>query len=193
MKLLPYDETSKESILQYAKKLENKTFNDIINLFNERYKSTFEVAEDDENYDIENFKNKYAKGSLGQLLEKYYFLYSPNSNSSADFNKAGIELKMSPFKITKKGNIVAKERLVLTIINYMEDYKEDDFFKSHVYQKCMLMLLIYYLYEPTKDKLDYIIKYVSLFSFPDEDLSIIKNDYKIIIDKIKKRESRRII
>ena len=75
------------------------------------------------------------------------------------------------------------------MINYMKDYKEDDFIQSHIYKKCALMLLINYLYEPTKERLDYIIKFVNLFKLPEEDLEIIKNDYNIIINKIKERKS----
>ena len=122
---------------------------------------------------------------MGQLIEKHFFFYDINSKSEADFNEAGVELKVTPYTIKANGDLRAKERLVLTIINYMKDYTEADFLKSHVYEKCELMLLIYYLYEPNKERLDYLINYIKLFKFPAEDLEIIKKDYKIIIDKIK--------
>ncbi len=134
---------------------------------------------------FENYKKPNSKGSLGQLIEKHFFFYDINSKSEADFNEAGVELKVTPYTVKTNGNLRAKERLVLAMINYMKDYKETDFLKSHVYKKCALMLLVYYLHEPNKERLDYVINYIDLFQFPKEDLEIIKNDYKIIIDKIK--------
>lgn len=175
---LPYDNNSSKSIADYAIKLKGKTFKDVL--------------EEDPNIDnmdkhiLEGiYNNPKSKGSLGQLIEEHYFFYSINNNPDADFSKAGVELKVTPYKIGAKGQLIAKERLVLSIIDYMKDYKIDDFTESHVYKKCALMLLIYYLYTPTQARLDYVINYVKLFNFPEEDLEIIKNDYKTIINKIK--------
>ena len=182
---LPYIKSSKESIENYALNLREKTFKDVLlddpNITNEDRSLLFEY-----------YNNPRSKGSLGQLIEKHFFFYDINSKSEADFNEAGVELKVTPYTIKANGDLRAKERLVLTIINYMKDYEEEDFLKSHVYEKCALMLLIYYLYEPNKNRLDYIINYIKLFQFPEEDLEIIKNDYKIIIDKIKKGKAEEI-
>lgn len=178
MSKLPYIKSSKESILQYALGLKEKTFKDV--LLNDP-----NITDEDKAMLFEYYNNPRSKGSLGQLLEKHFFFYDINSNSEADFNEAGVELKVTPYIIKSNGDLRAKERLVLSIINYMKDYQEEDFLKSHVYEKCSLMLLIYYLYDPYKVRLDYLINYINLFKFPEEDLEIIKNDYKIIIDKIK--------
>lgn len=182
---LPYIRSSKESIVQYALNLKEKTFKDI--LLNDP-----NITDEDRAVLFEYYNNPKSKGSLGQLIEKHFFFYDINSNSEADFNEAGVELKVTPYTIKSNGDLRAKERLVLTIINYMKDYKEEDFLKSHVYEKCALMLLIYYLYEPNKERLDYLINYIKLFQFPEEDLEIIKNDYKIIIDKIKNGKAEEI-
>ena len=178
MNNLPYIKSSKESILQYALGLKEKKFKDV--LLNDP-----NITDEDRSLLFEYYNNPRSKGSLGQLIEKHFFFYDINSNSEADFNEAGVELKVTPYTIKSNGDLRAKERLVLSIINYMKDYEEEDFIKSHVYQKCSLMLLIYYLYNPYKARLDYLINYINLFEFPEEDLEIIKNDYKIIINKIK--------
>lgn len=182
---LPYIKSSKESIENYALNLREKTFRDVLlndpNITNEHRRLLFKY-----------YNNPKSKGSLGQLIEKHFFFYDINSKSEADFNEAGVELKVTPYTIKANGNLRAKERLVLTIINYMKDYEEEDFLKSHVYEKCALMLLIYYLYEPNKNRLDYMINYIKLFQFPEEDLEIIKNDYKTIIDKIKNGKAEEI-
>lgn len=182
---LPYIKSSKESIENYALNLREKTFKDV--LLNDP-----NITNEDRSLLFEYYNNPRSKGSLGQLIEKHFFFYDINSKSEADFNEAGVELKVTPYTIKANGDLRAKERLVLTIINYMKDYEEEDFLKSHVYEKCALMLLIYYLYEPNKNRLDYIINYIKLFQFPEEDLEIIKNDYKIIIDKIKKGKAEEI-
>jgi len=182
---LPYIKSSKESIENYALNLKEKTFKDV--LLNDP-----NITNEDRSLLFEYYNNPRSKGSLGQLIEKHFFFYDINSKSEADFNEAGVELKVTPYTIKANSDLRAKERLVLTIINYMKDYEEEDFLKSHVYEKCALMLLIYYLYEPNKDRLDYVINYIKLFQFPEEDLEIIKNDYKIIIDKIKKGKAEEI-
>ena len=185
MKELPYDKTSKNSIEKYALDLKSKTFKEVI--INDP-----NISNEEKSLLIESYNNQKNKGNLGNLIEKHYFFYDNNTSPEPDFNDAGVELKVTPYTIKSNGDLRAKERLVLTIINYMKDYKEDDFFKSHVYEKCALMLLIYYLYEPNKERLDYLINYIKLFQFPEEDLEIIKNDYKIIIDKIKNGKAEEI-
>ena len=185
MNKLPYDKTSSDSIETYALTLKEKTFKDV--LLNDP-----NITNEDRALLFEYYNNPRSKGSLGQLIEKHFFFYDINSKSEADFNEAGVELKVTPYTIKANGDLRAKERLVLTIINYMKDYTEADFLKSHVYEKCELMLLIYYLYEPNKERLDYLINYIKLFKFPAEDLEIIKKDYKIIIDKIKAGKAEEI-
>ena len=81
---------------------------------------------------------------VNNLLEEIYFGYKANSDSSADFAEAGVELKATPFEITKTGNYRAGERLVLSMINYSGPI-EDNLYDSHVWKKCKLLLLIYYL------------------------------------------------
>lgn len=178
MNNLPYIKSSKESIFNYTLNLKEKTFRDIL-------LKDPNITDEDRTLLFEYYNNPKSKGSLGQLVEKHFFFYDPKPASEPDFNEAGVELKVTPYIIKSNGDLRAKERLVLTIINYMKDYEEEDFLKSHVYEKCALMLLIYYLHEPNKERLDYLIKYINLFEFPEEDLEIIKNDYKIILDKIK--------
>ena len=185
---LPYDNLSKTSIENYAKKLRGKSFRNILQDYKEINKN---VSNIDLNELYKYFNNPRSKGSLGNLLEEFYFLYAPNSNPEADFNEAGVELKVTPYLINKNLTMKAKERLVLSMINYMEDYKLK-FEDNHVYKKCALMLIIYYLYEPTKERLDYVMNYIKLFSFPETDLEIIKNDYYKIMNKIKEGKAHEL-
>lgn len=163
-----YDKYNPESIESYAKKLIGKTFKDVI-----------------------GDKAVKGKGGLGVLLEEHYFGYKPNSDKEPDFKEAGVELKSTPYKRNKNGTYSAKERLVLNIINYMEDYK-DNFEESSFYNKNKLILLIYYFFEKELDKLDYPINYVQLFEFPEVDLEIIKKDWETIVNKIKAGKAHEI-
>ena len=173
--MLPYDETDPEDIENYAKRLIGKTFYDIL-------KNYFK----DNNLELEKTFNK-NKGKLGNLIEKYYFYYEPNSNPHADFEKANTELKVTPYIKGKNGTLRAKERLVIGMIPNDKPI-ETNFEKSHVLEKLQLILLILYFHDKNKNKLDYSIDFVKLFSILGEnckkDLEIIKKDYKIIVDKI---------
>jgi len=96
--MLAYNPNNKESIIRYAKKLKNKTLRQVC--------------------DVDLIKNdRKGKGHFGQILEKFYFGYEPNSDSEPDFKEAGIELKSSPLKTLSNGEFRSKERLVLNIIN----------------------------------------------------------------------------
>ena len=188
MMLFKYDDSSEESILEYAKQLENRTFRDILNVFEKsKFKSydsfkgeNIVIEEDESTYLV----NKKAKGELGNFLERYYFGYKPNGKQEADFPKVGIELKQTCIDVKKNGDYTAGERLSITNISF-EKPVEDDFFKSHVWNKTRLMLLIHYLRDKSKERLDYEILFANLFTPPEEDLKIIIEDYRKINEKIK--------
>ncbi|KAF0092645.1 MAG: type II restriction endonuclease [Fusobacteria bacterium] len=176
-----YDIKDPYSIEEYSQKLINKTFNEVI-----KENTVF-------NYDISGKSIvKEGKGNLGQLIEEHFFGYECNSDSRPDFPEAGVELKVTPYKKNKNNSISAKERLIINMINYMNDHKVE-FEESHLWNKLQLILLIYYLYDNEIDnKLDYKIKFAKLFRPSDTDLEIIKSDYNIIINKIKNGKAHEI-
>src|SRR5699024_5686870 len=108
-----------------------------------------------------------GKGSFGQILEKFYFGYEPNSDAQPDFPEAGLELKSSPLKTLKNGDFRSKERLVLNIINYLEVHKED-FENSSFWKKNARLLLVFYLWDREIELLDYLIKLVDDWEYPKE-------------------------
>lgn len=167
-----YDKTSAKSIEEYARLLIGKTFQDVIKADSDGFS----------NLDDGGFSKK---GGLGNLLEERYFHYGSNSDARPDFPEAGVELKTTPYRINSKGEKVAKERLVITMIDYMNVINEA-FDESHLWLKARLMLLVYYLYQKEiSNRLDYRIDFVSLFTPPKEDLEIIKEDYEKIVSKIR--------
>ncbi len=176
---LEYDPYDPHSIERYAKFLIGKTFSDVCN-----EDTINDVIIVDDNYE-KSHEDKKRKGGLGDLIEERYFHYKCNSDSRPDFPDAGVELKVTPFKENKNGSLSAKERLVITMIDYFK-VVDEPFEDSHLWNKAKLILLIYYLYQDdAESRLDYKIRYAQLFTPPQEDLLVIKNDYQKIIEKIR--------
>lgn len=140
-------------------------------------------------YNKEN--EKCNKAFFGHIFETNVYGYDINSASAPDFLSAGIELKVTPYKKNKDNTLSAKERLVLNIINYMEEYK-NEFYSSHFWFKNNKLQIIWYFYEPDKNKNDLKITHELLFTFPKEDLPIIIKDWETIINKIKQGKAHEI-
>lgn len=160
----PYDPQDKNSVVEYAKLLKGKTLREVC--------------------DPRILEHNYTgKGNFGQILEKFYFGYDPNSKSEADFFEIGMELKTSPLKQLKNHEYRSKERLVLKIINYIaivnQQFEDSDFWKKNA-----SLLLIFYLHQAGLDILDYLIKLVDEWSFTSTDLEIIKRDWELIKQKV---------
>lgn len=166
-KQLPYNKFSATSIYEYSKGLLGKTLREFI---------------------YEGYATKAGKGGIGQMVENLYFFLDTNNNPEADFSSAGMELKCTPLKLGKNNEYLIKERLVCGMINYCDVIKED-FEHSHFYLKCQLMLLMFYLYRKGHDNLDLEFIFSVLWKLPEKDLLIIRQDYEIIIDKIRRGEA----
>lgn len=196
--LFDYDDTNIDSIFKYAKKLEGMTFQQVIEEYYRSPKNFYvnlahtgdETADYSATYNA-TLPSKEAKGQLGNILEQYYFGYKLNGTQQADFSKVGAELKLTCINQKKNGEYTAGERLSITNISYKEPV-EDDFYLSHIWNKIAKILLIHYLRDKSKDRFDYLIKYVNLFTPPQEDLAIIIQDYLKIISKIKDGKAHEI-
>ena len=159
-----YDIKNAVSIFEYSKGLLGNTLRDFV---------------------WDGYETKKGKGSLGQMVENIFFLLETNNYAGADFSDAGMELKCTPLKKSKQDNYLIKERLACNMINYCEVVHED-FEHSHFYLKCQLMLLLFYLHQKNCDNLDLEFIFSVLWKLPKKDLLIIKHDYEVIINKIKK-------
>ncbi len=164
-----YDNENPESIEFYAKKLLNKTLRDLYG----------------------SYDTSTGRGALGQAVEKYHFKYSPNSNSEPDFPKASLELKVTPLRRLKNGDLVAKERLVLNIIDFMEEYKKE-WKTSSFWKKNKRLLLMFYIHEDETSIFDLLFRLAGIWNYPKEDLIIIKRDWETIREKIKSGNAHQI-
>ena len=152
---LPYDYTSKESILEYGRKLLGKSLREL---------------------HPEACEYSTGKGRMGQSVEKYHFGYTPNSEAEPDFAEAGVELKCTPMKQNMDGSMVSKERLVLNIIDYVSE-AQSSFYTSSFWRKNQMLLLMFYLHENGVNVVDLVFKIVRYWSFPDIDRKIIQDDW----------------
>ena len=145
------------------------------------------------NEELVTIEDKEAnKGGFGQLIEKYLFGMDNNSDSEPDFMPAGIELKVTPYKRIKKNELSAKERLVLNIIDYETEYK-NEFRSSHFWYKNNKIQLLWYLWEAGKDKKDLKITHEKLLELAkNEDLKQIEEDWNLIIKKIREGKAHEI-
>jgi DNA mismatch repair protein MutH len=159
-----YDKSSVDSIYKFAQLLTGKTLNEVVTLPEQ----------------VQNMRNR---GELGGLVEAHFFELPPTT-SNLDFPKAGLELKTTGLKIGSKGKYQAKERLVLTMINYLK-LAEEDWESSTFYAKCKLMLILFYLYEggiPTYDQ-RFVLEPL-LYKLDDHDAAVIKRDWEFIKEKV---------
>ncbi len=155
---------SKEELLKKAKECINIPFKDI-----------------QDNAQLCNEKNK---GNIGNMIQECWFGRAVNSSPEPDFAEVGVELKVTPFFYNKSNKATAKERLVLNIINYMEEVKTT-FETSHFWNKNKSILLMHYEYLKDVSKEDFKIISAILYEYPEKDLIVIKQDWEKIIQKIK--------
>ena len=165
--MVDYDACSKESIVLAAKTLTGKTLRAACTLPNEVLNSA---------------RNK---GRLGTLVENHFFLINPGNSPEPDFPCAQLELKVTGVVPAKHQPLKAKERLVLSMIDY-EKIVNEEWDTSSLLKKCKSMLLMFYQYE--KEKPDFDLKFVIdplLYEFPAEDLPQIIKDWEFIRDKVR--------
>ena len=92
-------------------------------------------------------------------------------------------MKCTPLKMASDESMLSKERLVLNLIDYVDEATKT-FNTSSFWKKNKLLLLMFYLHEEGKQFLDFIFKIIRLWNFPEADLKIIKDDWTIIHNKI---------
>jgi DNA mismatch repair protein MutH len=165
MTLSKYDKSSVQSIFEFAMKLTGKSLMEVASL-------------------PDGVINNRNRGDLGTLVEKYYFEHQPPTNLGPDFPEAGLELKTTGLVKSKDGKFRAKERLVLTMINY-ESITQETWENSTFQKKCQLMLILFYLYN--KDipvhKRKFVLKPL-LYQLSSADLATIQKDWLTIRQKV---------
>jgi len=168
-----YDLSDPLSIERYAKRLIGKTLMDVLDP---------QVVNS-----IRTIRNNRARGSFGDILERHFFDIHPDNRSGLpDFDRAGVELKSTPMR--RRGTrLVAKERMVLSMIDYM-GLPAETWERSSFLLKNRRLLTVFYMHEDGKAVIEYRIRVVGLWEFPGDDLKIIRDDWSKIQAKV--REGR---
>lgn len=132
------------------------------------------------------------KGYLGDLVQEFLYGKKPDQRPEADFPIAGVELKTTPLKQLQKGHLVAKERLVFSMIDYDMVAKES-WDKSSFLKKNKLTLLLFYLFRQGESLLDH--KFVAEYLMdilngltPQERVQI-RKDWEHIVSKIRNKQA----
>lgn len=127
---------------------------------------------------------KKDKGILGKVVETGFYGYELNSSPEADFSEIGIELKVAGFKRNKDNSISAKERLVLSKIDYCKMIEEEFEFSKLLFKNKKLLIIWYeYDYENKDNYGNFEIKHYQLYNM-SADEEVFKNDFNIIKEKV---------
>ena len=156
---------SEKELLEYTEDIKGKTFKEI-----------------DSQHLLDTASLRRAKGLLGHVVESGFYKYPLNNDSHADFEELDIELKVTGYVKNKNGSLRAKERLVLSKIDYNQIVNET-FESSHVLGKCKKMLIIWYEYDSNKEAKDFLITHYQLYDM-ENDLKVFNNDFEIIKNKV---------
>lgn len=168
-----YDDSSVESIFNFAKQLTGLTLAEAVTL-------------------PPKLVSERSRGGLGNMVEEHYFGFKPNSDHRPDFYKVGLELKTTGLKKDSKGTYSAKERLVLTMIDY-NTIVHETFETSSLVLKCKLMLILFYIYEQDKAAFDQ--KFAlepMIYELLEHDVDVIRSDWEFIQSKVKEKKAHEL-
>ena len=172
---MPYDKQNPDSIEEYGKRLLGGSLTTVL--------GAREIPSEQKSMLVSG----RTRGSLGNVVEKYYYGITPENDGTPDFPEAGVELKTTPVRKTSKNAYVAKERLVLGMIDYIAE-AERDFASSSYFKKNNKLMLLSYLHEENKTIGEVKFLLAKLYEFeklPKEDQKIIREDWEKINIKIK--------
>ena len=173
-----YDETDPQDIERHARRLIGHSIR--------------EVADTQGLVGIGQETTSTAKGGFGMCLERFYFKIKPrNDDGTPDFKAAGVELKSSPL-LRKGGRFVAKERMVLGMINYHKLREERDFESSSFWSKNRRLLTVFYLHRKDVSVLDLKVELAGLLKIPPRDLQTIKEDWAAIQQMVVERRAEEL-
>ena len=184
-----YDPLDLNSIYEYSKKMVGKTLRDLCHP---------DITKEDPNYLEEKDIKKRSGKNFGHYLEKYYFGYSNNNESEADFLEAGLELKSSGLKVrdTKYYSMYVKKepRLTLSTINNAEIINEE-FDTSSFYKKNKTLLIVFFdrdVNDKFEHNIDKKVIDTYLYTLANYDYEIIKNDWELIRNKVRNCEAHNL-
>ena len=167
---------TEEDIILHARKLEGKQFSEI----------SESIGMLDENH------RKHTKGVAAKVIETDYFGIPANSSEKPDFEKLGIELKVSPLRYVDRVNLyTTKERSVIKMVDYNEIAEVEHWTDLKVSEKLKRVLYVLYVHDNSVNAWDWKVVKTFLWS-PNSDESMrIQTDYEIMRKKVLAGENLR--
>ncbi|MGG1165771.1 P-loop NTPase fold protein [Bacillus mycoides] len=160
---------SERELLQFTEGIEGKTFGEMdkLNLLDER--------------------NSGQRVLLGKVVETGFYGYSLNDETN--LKSIGVELKVIPFYRRKDGEVVAKEHVEMSYIDYL-DIINEEFESSRLLRENGKILFIWYEYLSGKELAEMEVKHFQLYDMLQDEMgaAIIKQDFEIIKSKVKNGE-----
>lgn len=189
-----YKDASIEDILRRADELVGSSIHELLSDERQDY---FPWVSLEEVRGLDKFIK--GKGPVGVAVEELVFGMKADNKQEADFTAAGVELKTTGLKEQKiktargaAGELVAKERLTLGLINYKKVVNEN-WLDSTVVKKCSALLLLFYIYEKGVHCFDLRWKsrsYIeNFFDLPEQFITQIRADWSVIVQKIRDGEA----
>lgn len=183
-----YDKHDRRDILRHAKALEGYVVGDVYELevlgkhrdnILQYYAEKCIQGWTDE----DGIPHRGDKGRIGFLVQEVYFDEPRDNEAQADLGAVGVELKVSPLIYKTRAGLKVKERLVLGMINRNEQLPEK-FCDSHIYEKCKLMMLVYYIDETNQGRTPFQFPFhkSAYVKIPEVDMAMIEQDYRYIRD-----------
>lgn len=160
-----YDPNSLESVLKYAKLIHNNTLRPHL--------STEDLKLSNE-----------GKGDFGNLLEAAYFKVKNNNESRPDIPESGIEIKSGQVKLVRGSREVIKERLKISMIDYMGSFDRESLKESKLWPKLENLLLLLFRKDGHSIRVDETCVFSDLLRWNEDDLRQMSSDWLYIRNKV---------
>lgn len=181
-----YNKSDRRDVLRHAKDLEGYTIGDVYNIEVEGRKRC-DILERYAEIHLtggilpDGSFIKQDKGRIGNLVQEIYFDIPLDHEPEYDIRECKVELKTSKLVNMKRKGLAVKERLILGMIN-SADILPEKFEDSHVYKKCKLIMLVYYINQEDEGKKPFEFPFYksAYMMIPPTDMQQIRKDYEYI-------------
>tara|TARA_Y100001970_G_C14242491_1_gene865789 strand:- start:227 stop:1063 length:837 start_codon:yes stop_codon:yes gene_type:complete len=134
---------------------------------------------------LDKKERRFTKSIIANIVETNFFGIPTNTHPTPDFSELGIELKVSPLKYVKSRNLYnMKERCVISLMDYNDVYKNENWKESKVYKKINKILFVFYIHDNNIPANEWKFAKTFLWTPNKDEVKMISNDYKIIRDNI---------
>ena len=142
-------------------------------------------------YGINSKKSYNGKGGLGNKIEELHYQIENNSNPKPDVANLNIEIKTNSLKQNLDNEIVPKESVALGMIDFTK-LASENFESSSYIKKNKNILFNMYLYNPNHRDYEYKFILIDLIELDEIDKIVIRRDWELIRDKVKRLEAHKL-